>query len=177
MTNSEVYSKIINYINIGFPDSSVDGVEEKLKSLGYFTAPASTKYHGAYTGGLAEHSLNVTDSLMKLTIDNNLVWQRDCSPIIIGLFHDLCKCDSYEVCESKITWNNNQVLLGHGEKSVMISSTIIKLTMEEVMCIRYHMGAFVDKSEWDVLGKAIKEYPNILWTHQADMLATYCMEV
>ena len=51
-----------------FPENIV----ERLKSDGFFTAPASTKYHGAYEGGLFEHSLNVTNSLVELTKQNSL---------------------------------------------------------------------------------------------------------
>ena len=62
----------------------------KINSLGYFDAPASTKYHLAYEGGLYEHSRNVADTLMKFTTDNGLCWQRSQSPYIVGFFHDLC---------------------------------------------------------------------------------------
>ena len=68
---------------------------ERLKSDGFFTAPASTKYHGAYEGGLFEHSLNVTNSLVELTKQNSLTWGRPESPYIIGMFHDICKQDQY----------------------------------------------------------------------------------
>ena len=44
---------------------------------------------------------------------------------------------------------------------------------EEIMCIRYHMGAFTDKSEWNDYTRAVSQYPNVLWTHQADMLASH----
>lgn len=47
------------------------------------------------------------------------------------------------------------------------------LTDEEIMCIRYHMGAFTDKSEWNDYTRAVRNYPNVLWTHQADMLASH----
>ena len=39
-----------------------DGLEDLLSWLqksDFFTAPASTKYHGAYEGGLCEHSMDV----------------------------------------------------------------------------------------------------------------------
>lgn len=47
------------------------------------------------------------------------------------------------------------------------------LTVEEIMCIRYHMGAFCDKSEWNDYTRAVHKYTNVLWTHQADMLASH----
>ena len=70
---------------------------ENLKEGGFFTAPASTKYHGAYEGGLYDHSTAVFLRLSKLTVDNNLSWERPESPFIIGYFHDLCKCDQYVI--------------------------------------------------------------------------------
>ena len=73
-----------------FPENIV----ERLKSDGFFTAPASTKYHGAYEGGLFEHSLNVTNSLVELTKQNSLAWGRPESPYIIGMFHDICKINT-----------------------------------------------------------------------------------
>lgn len=69
------------------------------------------------------------------------------------------------------------VLKGHGEKSVMLLSQHLSLTMEEILCIRYHMGAFVDQKEWNDYTRAIHAYPNVLWTHTADMLAAHILEV
>ena len=158
-----------------------------LKEEGYFTAPASTKYHGAYEGGLYDHSTAVFLRLQKLTEDNHLEWQRKESPFIIGYFHDLCKCDQYTKVPGKTIevagasfvdstgyhyeFNANTLLKGHGSKSVMILSRFINLTEEEMLCIRYHMGAY-EKEEWTEFDKAIRKYPNVLWTHLADMLAS-----
>ena len=65
------------------------------------------------------------------------------------------------------------LLNGHGDKSVMVLAQYFKLTEEEIMCIRYHMGAFCDKSEWNDYTRAVHKYTNVLWTHQADMLASH----
>lgn len=148
-----------------------------LVSYGFFTAPASTKYHGAYEGGLYQHSVAVTKFLLRLTEDNKLIWRNERSPYIVGMFHDLCKIDQYLPfmdCES-ISWdyNPNTLLKGHGEKSVMLLSQFYTLTEEEICCIRYHMGAFTPKEEWNDYTGAIHAYPNVLWTHQADMLASH----
>ncbi|MBQ2469187.1 MAG: hydrolase, partial [Clostridia bacterium] len=46
-----------------------DGIDKLLgwlETSDFFTCPASTKYHGAYRGGLLEHSLNVYDELQRL---------------------------------------------------------------------------------------------------------------
>ena len=148
-----------------------------LVSYGFFTAPASTKYHGAYEGGLYQHSVAVTKFLLRLTEDNKLIWRNERSPYIVGMFHDLCKIDQYLPfmdCES-ISWDYipNTLLKGHGEKSVMLLSQFYRLTEEEICCIRYHMGAFTPKEEWNDYTGAIHSYPNVLWTHHADMLASH----
>lgn len=155
------------------------GVIDQLVIWGFFSAPASTKYHGAQEGGLFAHSLNVTESLVNLTCFNNLRWQRAESPYIIGMFHDLCKTDSYKWVQETdcYEYNDESLLWGHGDKSVILLSTLTQLTLEEVMCIRYHMGAFTDKSEWNNYTRAVKLFPNVLWTHQADMITSQVMGV
>lgn len=163
-----------------------DDMMEYLMAYGFFTAPASTKYHGNYEGGLLEHSYMVTKFLLTLTQDNHLIWRKARSPFIVGMFHDLCKIDQYRhpasdlVVDgmllpdpSKWEYNPDTLLKGHGDKSVMLLSQFYTLTDEEIMCIRYHMGAFTDKSEWNDYTRAVRNYPNVLWTHQADMLASH----
>lgn len=162
----------------------------------FFTAPASTKYHGNYEGGLFDHSFTVAKFLVQLTEDNHLTWKNSRSPYIVGMFHDLCKIDQYipqyemreELEQSPLNdpkpmkfvktlcgyeYNPDTLLKGHGDKSVMLLSQFYTLTDEEIMCIRYHMGAFTDKSEWNDYTRAVSQYPNVLWTHQADMLASH----
>ena len=63
---------------------------------GFFTAPASTKYHGNYEGGLFDHSYMVAHYLKKLTEECRLDWQNPRSPLLVGMFHDLCKMDNYQ---------------------------------------------------------------------------------
>lgn len=153
-----------------------------IETSDFTTAPASTKYHGVHTGGLLEHSVNVMYTLCKLTENNHLYWERPESPIIVGLFHDICKVDMYkrkkvgEMYYYSYEYNNETLFKGHGNKSVMMLASLIQLTEEEVACIRYHMGAFTDKEEWNDYTRAIHKYPNVLWTHHADMIATHIME-
>lgn len=173
-----------------------DDMMKYLMDYGFFAAPASTKYHGNYKGGLFEHSYAVTKFLLALTRDNHLIWHKARSPYIVGMFHDLCKIDQYipqyemreELEPSPLNdpkpvkfvktlcgyeYNPDTLLKGHGDKSVMLLSQFYTLTDEEIMCIRYHMGAFTDKSEWNDYTRAASQYPNVLWTHQADMLASH----
>ena len=144
---------------------------EVLNAEGFFTAPASTKYHGSYEGGLFDHSLAVAESLVEFTEKNNLSWTNERSPYIIGMFHDLCKTDSYFHNGEEYEHSSKTLLKGHGDKSIMMLSTMMQLTMEEVVCIRYHMGSY-NTDEWDQYDKAIKSFPNVLWTHHADMYAS-----
>ena len=146
-----------------------------LDTLGFFTAPASTKYHGAYEGGLFDHSLETAKALVNLTEKLGLTWERPESPYIVGMFHDLCKCDNYvtDFETGKYIYNPDIIIPGHGEKSVMILLQYITLTDEEIACIRWHMGAYeTDTKLWNYYGKAIEKYPNVLFTHTADMIAS-----
>ena len=169
-----------------FPEITSDFFEW-LKENGYFTAPASTKYHGNYAGGLFDHSFAVAKQLKWLTECNELKWMSERSPIVIGLFHDICKIDQYKPKTAKMyngddvsvsgEWESrdDMLLKGHGDKSVMILAGHMQLTEEEVLCIRYHMGAFTDKSEWPDYTRAVRKCPNVLWTHQADMIAAHLL--
>lgn len=147
----------------------------RLDKMNFFTAPASTRFHGNYEGGLFDHSFEVAKTLVGLTKYNNLDWERKESPYIIGMFHDLCKTDYYVSNGTGHTWEHNDdcLLKGHGEKSVMLLSQFYTLTEEEIMCIRYHMGAFTPKEEWSDYTRAVHAYPNVLWTHHADMIASH----
>ena len=153
---------------------------ENLENMGFFEAPASTKFHGNYRGGLFQHSLEVMRQLVCLTKNNALSWEDPRSPYIVGLLHDLCKYDQYSVrLDGKIEWINDQEYSGHGEKSAILCLVKLglDLTEEESLCIRWHMGAFDEKEKWNGYTKAIHKYPNVLWTHTADMLASHVVGI
>lgn len=68
--------------------------------------------------------------------------------------------------------------LGHGEKSVIILQSFIKLTRDEIVAIRWHMGSFdcaVKGGDYG-MGNAFETYPLAVMTHLADMEATYLVE-
>ena len=116
----------------------------------------------------------MTMELLNLTEKLNLKWKYDVSPCIVGLFHDLCKCDNYIFDKKTNSYiHNSEITMnGHGEKSVILAQTLMNLTEEEILCIRWHMGAYDEKENWKILNSAIEEYPNVLYTHTADMLAS-----
>lgn len=170
---------------VGATDIALSAVDA-MTEWGFFEMPASTKYHGTLQGDLFLHSKNVARELKRITDACNIKWQNPRSPILIGYFHDLCKCDAYRravvvgqrdadggLVTDVDKWEHRKdmVLAGHGDKSVMLASTLCKLTEEEMLCIRYHMGAY-KTDDWNGFDRAIKKYETVLWTHQADMLVS-----
>lgn len=163
--------------------------EDFLKWLaenGFFTAPASTKYHGNYEGGLFDHSFLMMNLLVELSAANGLKWKRPESPFIVGMFHDLCKIDQYRIDNStpytvgeatRYEYRPDTMYKGRGDKSIILLSQFTTLTDEEIACIRYHMGAFTEKEEWRDYTRAVHTFPNVLWTHQADMLASHVVGI
>ena len=115
----------------GLSSTDVFCLKNQLMAMGFFTAPASTKYHGNYEGGLFDHSFTVTSSLLSLTKRMGLNWKRKASPYIVGMLHDLCKCDSYiHNPDGTYSYNPNILLPGHGDKSVILAQKIVDLTDE-----------------------------------------------
>lgn len=138
-------------------------VIEDLQRKGFFIAPASIRHHGGYEGALFDHSYEVAKALVNLTQKLDLKWERLDSPFIVGMFHDLCK--------GEWAYRDSIILPGHGEKSVILLQQYTELTEEEILCIRWHMGAFDSKENWNAYGAACTRYPNVLYTHTADMIA------
>ena len=113
---------------------------EHMRERGFFTSPASTKYHGCYKGGLAVHSLGVYELLNLYATSLKL----DCpvySLIIAPLLHDLCKMGAYIGNEKPYTYNRNNPP-GHATLSITRISQFIELTELEDKMIRYHMGVY-----------------------------------
>jgi hypothetical protein len=149
-----------------------------LESVGFFMAPSSIRYHGSYTGALAQHSLLVYQSFdRKLKDHTDLNVPKD-SAIISGLCHDLCKADRYvprydDGADSKdrkiIGWRYHDPLpLGHAPKSIYHTQRFITdLTPQEAMLIRWHMGPY--DPTWKTEGEqALRAYPEIKLLHEAD---------
>lgn len=179
----ELRTEIFDLVNKNFTMHQAIRIKAVMDSLGFFDAPASTKYHGCYPGGLAEHSLMVAKDLMMLTEKLGLKWEDNSSPLLVGLLHDICKCDQYKENpawtensnEPRYLYRNDSIYSHHGEKTICIlASSGLILSQEEVACIRWHMGAYeTDTNEWKYYGNAIAKFPNVLWTHTADMMASH----
>ncbi|MBP3707517.1 MAG: HD domain-containing protein [Clostridia bacterium] len=165
--------------------AGIEDLIQYLENSDFFMAPASTRFHGNYEGGLAEHSLNVYTALKELT--QNKGFNED-SLIICALLHDICKTYFYTV-EMRNKKNDrgewvkepfytvkDEMPLGHGEKSCFIISEYIKLTKEELYAIRWHMGGFENKDQYNYLSGAFEKYPLAVYVHMADLLSTYITE-
>ena len=158
----------------------IDKLLAWLEKSDFFTAPASTRFHGAHEGGLVEHSLNVYEQLTNSKLTNGEPAE---TTAIVSLFHDLCKTDYYTVSARNVKENgvwvqkpyytvDDKFPYGHGEKSVFMIERFMRLTNEEAFAIRFHMGEYSDPNT----GKAFEKYPLALLLHQADERATFLME-
>jgi len=166
---------------------------EWLKKSDFFTAPASTRFHSAYSGGLCEHSVKAYYRFVQnLELEYEDEWESKVSSesaAIIGLLHDLCKVNYYKVSQRNVKENDKWVAkdyytiedklpYGHGEKSVYMISGFMPLKREEAMAINWHMGGFDDRVKGGCysLSEAFYEYPAAFIFHIADNQATYLDE-
>lgn len=158
----------------------------------FFTAPASARYHGAYPGGLCEHSLNVYHCLVDYLARERaqelygLEYSEE-TVALVALLHDLCKVGCYKASTRNVKgedgkWQSvpsfafdDPLPYGHGEKSVYIASGFLRLSREEAMAIRWHMG-FSGTEDNHMVGRAYKQYPLAFALSVADMEATYFLE-
>ncbi len=158
----------------------------------FFTAPASTRFHGAYEGGLLEHSLNVyhclKDYLSRERAKNVYGMNYSEETIAVAaLLHDICKVNFYKVDyrnakNDKGQWEkvpyyaiDDKLPYGHGEKSVYIITGFMRLSREEAFAIRYHMG-FSANDDPNQVGKSFEMFPLAFALSVADMEASYYLE-
>ena len=191
MTNKE------RFIEIYRANIKREGAEELLDFLlsehsDFFIAPASTRFHGAYEGGLVDHSLNVYDCLVDILARPRMkdvygVRYSDESIAIAALLHDLCKVNFYKTSFRNAKDENGKWVsvpyytiedslpYGHGEKSVYIASGYMRLTRDEAFAIRYHMG-FSGPEDANQVGRALEMFPLAYALMAADMEASYFLE-
>lgn len=165
----KIEQKALKYlVKAGLTDEQIEGVRA-LGYFGYFNAPASKLHHLNYPGGLVIHSLNVTVNILKLTETFGYKWQREESPYVIGMLHDLVKCKCYEECPLGVYDYVDPGWPGHGEASVGIAAVElgIKLTYEEAMAIRHHMGL------WGLSAEGIKDFNKALTNNAAPIIITH----
>lgn len=193
-TPQEIKDEFLEIYKTNIKREGADKLLEYLLSpkSDFFSAPASTKYHSAYEGGLAQHSINVYHCLCDylerqrvkevyhLTADGE-------TAAVIALLHDICKVNFYKVDyrnskNEQGVWEkvpyyriDDQLPYGHGEKSVYIISGFMRLSREEAIAIRYHMG-FSGIEDRNSIGSAFEKWPLAFALSTADMEASYFLE-
>lgn len=185
----EKFDKALTHVNRSGINDLVSWLETETD---FFKAPASTKFHGNYDGGLLEHSLHVLEFAL---IDFNHIIKykpeleklRE-SVIISALFHDVCKINQYHWGEEKWTktpdgkWASyksygfkDELPMGHGEKSVYYISKFVELSKSEILAVRWHMGYSEPGTQLDGLTKyayqQAAEDPLVKIIHAADVIS------
>ncbi|MEG2393975.1 MAG: hydrolase [Ruthenibacterium sp.] len=180
-----------DFIRIFSENVTRTGTQQLLDWLGttdFYTAPASTRFHGACESGLVMHSLNVYNVLMQRYFEDT---DNRESFTICALLHDLCKANYYKSgfrnVKNDVTgqWEKvptfhvqDQFPFGHGEKSVYLIERFLRLKPAEAVAIRWHMGGFDDSVRGGsfTISDAYNEYPLAVKLHLADLEATYLVE-
>ena len=175
-------------------EGSAELLDYLMNKSDFFTAPASARFHGSYAGGLCEHSVNVfrclEDYLSRPRVREvyKLEGYSMESVAIVALLHDLCKVGCYKAGTRNVKnettgqWEKvptfffeDKLPYGHGEKSVYIISGFMRLTREEAMAIRWHMG-FSGTEDNRLVGQAFQQFPLAFALATADMEASYFLE-
>lgn len=172
-----------------------------LEKLGFFEAPASTRFHLARRGGLVEHVVSVCDIAQSLRdtlvakdpqLEKSLPME---SVIIVSLLHDVCKAEIYVESSRNVknpvtgAWEKvpcydvdySHFPCGHGQKSVIrLLKWGLDLTEDEILAISWHMGA------WDLpmqsteekanLSAALGKCPLVALLQAADGLSSHVLE-
>lgn len=173
-----------------------EGIEDLIcwiESTDFFSAPASTRYHDSFEGGLLQHSLRVYDWLKALAdfysktplAAGPLKELTPDSIILVALCHDFCKIGCYK---TEMRWRKDQhnrweqyptykfeedfAFGGHGSKSVFLVQHFIKLTPTEAAAINCHMGA-TDESPYGKTGAVFDASPLAWLLHVADEAASF----
>lgn len=175
MNFKEIYQRFIRR-------EGADKLLEWLEGSDFFDAPASTKYHEPYKGGLEGHSVNVWNELIRLLKAYPEVRVTSETAAIVSLLHDVCKANTYKVeYRNKkneygqwvrvpfYTFQEDFSYGGHGSKSVYLIQKFMPLTDEEAVAINCHMG--VENGNWAVTD-AFRSFPLAFLLHTADMAST-----
>ena len=195
MTKEENKKRFLEIVRTRIHRDGIERLMEWLEETDFFEAPASTRFHGNYPGGLLEHSLNVYDQTILLCTTYydtaELTDEFMESATICSLFHDICKTQTYSKYMKNVKnqdtgrWESVEAYkteiklpLGHSQKSVIILQQFMKLKMDEVYAILAHMG-FSDvsfKGGDGYVGEILDRSKLALMVHLADMVASKLIE-
>ena len=183
MDTKERFIELFNKINRNGAPRLLDWLEKS----DFFIAPASSQYHLNVAGGLATHSVNVAECLLKLNAQFEVGFSEE-SLLICGLLHDICKTNYYvkdfknvkengEWIKKEVYVIDDKFPLGHGSKSVIMLMSFMKLLPDEMMAITWHMGKWdISDAQVKTLNAAQNQTKLVALMQIADMAATYIME-
>lgn len=197
MTKSELKVEFLKQFDTYIKRPGADSLRKWLLSTDFFEAPASSRFHCSFEGGLCLHSLNVFKELIRLlraypevlgTPENPKVSSE--SIAIVSLLHDLCKIENYVISTRNVKndetgkwekkpwyeFKEKTPIGGHGSKSVYLIMRHMSLSDEEAAAITCHMGAFELSDHYGNLGGAYSKYPLAWLLHVADESASYIRE-
>ena len=181
--NKHKFLNLLNEVNRPGMEKLIDWIENKSD---FFIAPASTMFHGNYEGGLCDHSLNVYRLFKEKNEKYDLGLSED-NVKIMALFHDICKANFYKLSSrnkkidgkwTSIPWYDveDAFPVGHGEKSVIMLQQFIRLTKEELMGIRWHMGGYEPADNRRTISNAWEQCKSGVCLHTADLEASNLLE-
>ena len=186
--------EFIKIYNENIKRDGADKLLDYIKKSDFFTAPASTRFHSNFAGGLVDHSIKVYHRFIKMleceySVDKKKWPITQEAAAIIALLHDVCKIGCYKTEERNVKVDGQWVKqpyysyddplpYGHGEKSVYIINGFIKLTREEAMAINWHMGGYDARHSNGsyIISDAYARFPLCVLFHTADLLTTYLDE-
>ena len=195
-TSSDIYKKLmmgcifLRNTNIDPENlrSKLDNMFQWIDNTDFFSAPASTRFHGCTPGGLIEHTLKVVYMISKL--QSSSIWSDKVKledAVLVALVHDWCKINMYESYTKNIknkdtgVWESETAFkvksepmscLGHGVSSMFLAERFFKLSVEEAAAIRWHMGEYnVADNEMNDLHQANETYPMVQLLQFADRLS------
>lgn len=203
--NKENYLGLLDSLKtMGVDANAVDDLKAFLVSSDFFTAPASTKFHGAYEGGLCDHSLAVYFNLRSLMANKHITDIPDRSVLICALLHDISKIDNYVMgvknkkvysqtgsksdSNGRYDWvsvpgyestdpsQRDYVIGNHEETSVFMITRFIQLDQVEYSAILNHMGGMSYDSNKNGVAVPYGKHKLAVLLHLADMIASYIDE-
>lgn len=183
---NKLHDQFVEYARTDIHREGLEGLLSWIETTDFYTAPASARYHSCFPGGLCLHSLNVYKRILtKVSSDEDI--SRE-SLAIVSLFHDLCKANFYkqEMRNTKDETGqwikvpyytfDDQLPLGHGEKSMFLVQRYLHLTENEALAIRWHMGNFglmIGSNEITALNNAMRKSRLMIMLQQADTEAAF----
>lgn len=191
--SEEYKSEFENLFNKYIKREGADKLLAYIKTTDFFEAPASTRFHSNFAGGLVEHSVKVFKRFLKMLEceygKDHMTESVTETAAVIALLHDLCKTNCYRTEMRNVKVGNewekkpyytfeDPLPYGHGEKSVYMISGYMRLTREEAMAINWHMGGFDSRNldgKYTISG-AFTQFPIALIFHTADLMTTYLDE-